>query len=91
MTELTRLNPIEVPVTPADKNSVGVFLDSDGEYFDSYTTDDYFMSPGCKYEKQCLYYGEFGKPEELLLELVSNFTTVEDVNYRGMDRKTSHI
>ena len=76
-----------------DKNSVGVFVSYEDEYFSGYISEDYLMAPSGEFEHQCLYYGEFERPQELLVEMLAWFFGGDEVTveYRGLEERSSHL
>ena len=89
--ERDRIDPSELAVN-IDKNSVGVFLSDDEQYFDGYEDDSYYMSPDSEHEKQVLFYGEFLRVEDFCVELAGEFFGAEEyetLNYRANESSSN--
>ena len=81
-------------IVRVDKSSLGVFLSEENEYFNGYESDDYYLSPDTEAEKQVLFHDNFGRPEELCVELLQEFLNGENyrsVNFRGCEDSTNFI
>lgn len=80
-------------VVNVDKNSIGVFLEDESQYFNGYDDDLYYMSPGGEHEMQVLFYGTFGRVEQFCIELLEEFfgSSCKEINYRADERSSDLI
>lgn len=87
--EQDRIDPTDV-VLHMDKYSITITLVNSDDFFEEYVADEYYMSPGSPHRDQVLVYKKFGRPQELCLELLSNFFDGElkSMDYRGSSDST---
>lgn len=86
-----RIDPSDVLVD-IDKTSLTISLDD--EFFEEYDSDEYYISPNEPHRKQVLFYGEYRRPQELCVELLSEFLSDEElyrVEYRGLEDSTEFL